>query len=218
MHHTSCKWWNTEFKWRLGGRSNVTSLQDFLDFDVVRTEAAVVLEVVGVIKKRSSQREEEFLRAKRETRPIKSTETTKNRETRSGKWWVFTLNCPGVSRWLKLGQEAILSSSVWRKTLWKSNISGRLPNNASIWGRDAAVRDGDNELMSQRVQGVSVLTSSLLRKVSVCSGVRYTSNRQTRSWQTHGQVSLSTDTKSFTDAKKCSKTTKQQNKQGEIWI
>lgn len=39
----------------------VTSLQDFLDFDVVGTEAAVVLEVVGVVKKRSSQREEEFL-------------------------------------------------------------------------------------------------------------------------------------------------------------
>ncbi len=42
-------------------RSHVTSLQDFLDFDVICTEAAVVLEVVGVVEKRSTQREEEFL-------------------------------------------------------------------------------------------------------------------------------------------------------------
>lgn len=51
-------------------------------------------------------------------------------------WWTFTLNCSGVSRLLKFGQVAILSSSVWRKTLWKSNISGRLPNSASIWQSD----------------------------------------------------------------------------------
>lgn len=54
----------------------LTSLQDFLDFDVVRTEAAVVLEVVGVVEKRSSQREEEFLRAKTET-----FKNTSNRQT-----------------------------------------------------------------------------------------------------------------------------------------
>ena len=42
---------------------NLTSLQDFLHFDVVCTEAAVVLEVVGVVKKRSTQREEKFLKA-----------------------------------------------------------------------------------------------------------------------------------------------------------
>lgn len=41
--------------------SDVTSFQDFLDFDVICTEAAVVLEVVGVVEKRSSQGEEEFL-------------------------------------------------------------------------------------------------------------------------------------------------------------
>lgn len=52
-------------------RPNVTSLQDFLDFDVVCAEAAVVLEVVGVVQKRSSQREEEFLKAKRERILIK---------------------------------------------------------------------------------------------------------------------------------------------------
>lgn len=42
----------------------LTSLQDLLDFDVVGTEAAVVLEVVGVVEKRSSQREEQFLMSK----------------------------------------------------------------------------------------------------------------------------------------------------------
>lgn len=50
----------------------------------------------------------------------------------------LTLNCEGVSRVLKSGEEAILSSRVCRKTLWKSNISGRLPNRLSIltaeWG------------------------------------------------------------------------------------
>lgn len=44
----------------------VTSLQDFLDLDVVGTEAAVVLEVVSVVEKRSSQREEQRLGAERE--------------------------------------------------------------------------------------------------------------------------------------------------------
>ena len=39
----------------------LTSLQNFLDFDVVGTEAAVVLEVVGIVEERSAQREEEFL-------------------------------------------------------------------------------------------------------------------------------------------------------------
>lgn len=46
----------------------------------------------------------------------------------------LTLNCEGVSRVLKSGEEAILSSRVCRKTLWNSNISGRLPNRLSIWG------------------------------------------------------------------------------------
>lgn len=45
----------------------------------------------------------------------------------------LTLNCDGVSRVLKSGEEAILSSRVCRKTLWKSSISGRLPNRLSIW-------------------------------------------------------------------------------------
>lgn len=45
----------------------VTSLQYFLDFDVVRTEAAVELEVVGVIKKGSTQREEEHLKERRKS-------------------------------------------------------------------------------------------------------------------------------------------------------
>lgn len=45
----------------------------------------------------------------------------------------LTLNCEGVSSVLKSGEEAILSSRVCRKTLWKSNISGRLPNRLSIW-------------------------------------------------------------------------------------
>ncbi len=65
---------------------------------------------------------------------------------------IFTLNCPGVSRLLRFGQEAILSSSVWRKTLWKSNNSGRLPNNASICRRDAAVRNTNNELKFIRLK------------------------------------------------------------------
>lgn len=55
---------------------NVTSLQDFLDFDVVCAEAAVVLEVVGVVQKRSSQREEEFLKAKRQIILIKRQTTS----------------------------------------------------------------------------------------------------------------------------------------------
>lgn len=46
----------------------------------------------------------------------------------------LTLNCDGVCRVLKSGEEAILSSRVCRKTLWKSSISGRLPNRLSIWG------------------------------------------------------------------------------------
>lgn len=36
-------------------RPDLTSLQDLLDFDVVCTEATVVLEVVSVVQKRSSQ-------------------------------------------------------------------------------------------------------------------------------------------------------------------
>uniref|UniRef100_A0A0E9RUS7 Uncharacterized protein n=1 Tax=Anguilla anguilla TaxID=7936 RepID=A0A0E9RUS7_ANGAN len=44
-----------------------------------------------------------------------------------------TLNWPGVSRVLKSGDEAMRSSSVCRKTLWNSSISGRLPKRDSIW-------------------------------------------------------------------------------------
>lgn len=54
----------------------------------------------------------------------------------------LTLNCAGVSRVLKSGEEAILSSSVCRKTLWKSNISGRLPKRDSIWGREVREVNG----------------------------------------------------------------------------
>lgn len=45
----------------------------------------------------------------------------------------LTLNSDGVCRVLKSGEEAIRSSRVCRKTLWKSSISGRLPNRLSIW-------------------------------------------------------------------------------------
>lgn len=38
-----------------------TSFQNFLDFDVIRTEATVELEVIGVVQKWSTQWEEEFL-------------------------------------------------------------------------------------------------------------------------------------------------------------
>lgn len=38
-----------------------TSLQDFLDLDVVGTEAAVQLEVIGIVEERSTQREEQLL-------------------------------------------------------------------------------------------------------------------------------------------------------------
>lgn len=44
----------------------LTSLQDLLDLDVVCTEAAVVLEVVGVVEEGSSQREEELLQQRQE--------------------------------------------------------------------------------------------------------------------------------------------------------
>lgn len=40
----------------------LTSLQNLLDFNVVRTKATVKFEVVGVVKKRPSQREEQFLK------------------------------------------------------------------------------------------------------------------------------------------------------------
>lgn len=45
---------------------DVTSLQDLLDLDVVDAEAAVVLEVVGVVEEGSSQREEQSLGAEGE--------------------------------------------------------------------------------------------------------------------------------------------------------
>ena len=44
---------------RLGACS--TSLQDLLDFDVVRTEAAVELEVVGVVQERPPERKQQLL-------------------------------------------------------------------------------------------------------------------------------------------------------------
>lgn len=52
----------------------------------------------------------------------------------------LTLNCEGVSRVLKSGEEAILSSRVCKKTLWKSSISGRLPNKLSIWSGRECIR------------------------------------------------------------------------------
>lgn len=72
----------------------------------------------------------------------RSSVTRTQRSVRWNLWDVFppmprrlglTLNCDGVSRVLKSGEEAILSSRVCRKTLWKSSISGRLPNRLSIW-------------------------------------------------------------------------------------
>lgn len=51
-----------------GQRSGVvTSLQDLLHLDVVDAEAAVVLEVVGVVQEGASQRAEQRLAAGRET-------------------------------------------------------------------------------------------------------------------------------------------------------
>jgi len=58
----------------------ITSLQNLLDFDVVGTEATVELEVVGVVKKRSTQREEELLREKKVKTEVKRDGIKLNKE------------------------------------------------------------------------------------------------------------------------------------------
>ena len=53
-------------------------------------------------------------------------------QTLQGETGWGTLNCMGVSRVLKSGEDAIRSSRVCRNTLWKSSISGKLPKRLSI--------------------------------------------------------------------------------------
>lgn len=70
------------------------------------------------------------------------------------------MNWAGVSKVLKSGEEAILSSSVCRKTLWKSSISGRLPNRLSICRRggevnDNVARNGRRMAASGKKQGMN---------------------------------------------------------------
>lgn len=45
----------------VGRGETCTSLQDFLDLDVVGTEATVELEVISVVQEGSTQREEKLL-------------------------------------------------------------------------------------------------------------------------------------------------------------
>lgn len=119
-----------------GQRSGVvTSLQDLLHLDVADAEAAVVLEVVGVVQEGASQRAEQRLAAERRVSLVVGGVSGVGGVKGAGAEPSDTCSCPGVSRLPRSGQEATRSTSVWRKTFWKSSISGRLPNSASIWWR-----------------------------------------------------------------------------------
>lgn len=120
----------------------LTSFENFLDFDMVGTEAAVELKVVGVVQKGSAQWGKQFLNLQNSRGQYKKHEKPNLEKLfyikvcacvpdQGFAHWV-TLSCSTVWSVMKSGDELVFSSSVCRNTLWKSSISGRLPNRDSI--------------------------------------------------------------------------------------